>query len=240
MPKFQFIKMDDEIEKITSSSPVRITGKFNKYSSNLSSCSIKLFLVRLMLLSMFSCFCFFVYKLALKKSLLEVNVFKSHRLLNEKNIHQINNLEISLNIEHSKFVHLKISDKDNKRWEVPKDLLNPEFTSGILCACFTIIQDKVPGKNSCTAQCSVAWPAQTEISGGSGMIDFQHAHQGVIVGNPGQKSNPHPHGYIGNLGRPIRSPETYGHFYTALFEQPFAPYIDVVGPVANQLLCAQF
>ena len=127
MPKFQFIKMDDEIEKITSSSPVRIAGKFKKYSNNLSSCSIKLFLVRLMLLSMFSCFCFFVYKLTLKKCLLEVNVFKSHRLLNEKNIHQINNLEISLNIEHSKYVHFKISDKDNKRWEVPKDLLNPEY-----------------------------------------------------------------------------------------------------------------
>ena len=140
MPKFQFIKMDDEIEKITSNSPIRIIGKYQKYTNNLSSCSIKLFLVRLMLLTMFSCFCFFVYKLTLKKSLFEVNLFKSHRLLNEKNIHQINNIEVSINIEHSKYIHLKISDKDNKRWEVPKDLLNPEY--------FDNLNNKINNKDS--------------------------------------------------------------------------------------------
>ena len=76
---------------------------------------------------MFCIFCFFVYKLILKKNLLENELLKSHRLLNRQNIKPINNLNISLNIEYSKYVHLKITDKDNKRWEIPKDILNKEY-----------------------------------------------------------------------------------------------------------------
>ena len=71
--------------------------------------------------------CFFVYKLIQKKNILEINVNQSHRLLNKENIYHINNLKISLNIEHSKYVHLKIEDKDNKRWEIPKEILNHEY-----------------------------------------------------------------------------------------------------------------
>ena len=127
MPKLQIIKMDEEIEKITSNFPSRIPFEKKKPKKNICSFSIKLFLVRCMILTMFFCFCFFVYKLNIKKSLLEINLFKSHRLLNKNNIHKINNLKISLNIEYSKYVHLKISDKDNKRWEVPKEILNQEY-----------------------------------------------------------------------------------------------------------------
>ena len=47
--------------------------------------------------------------------------------MNVERITVINNLKISLNIEYSKYVHLKISDKDNKRWEVPKEILNQEY-----------------------------------------------------------------------------------------------------------------
>ena len=47
--------------------------------------------------------------------------------MNRQNIKPINNLNISLNIEYSKYVHLKITDKDNKRWEIPKDILNKEY-----------------------------------------------------------------------------------------------------------------
>ena len=124
MPKLKVIKMDDEIEKIAS---YNLTEKSMKKRKTFSSFSLKLFLVRLMLLSMLFCFSFFVYKLNIKKSLLEINIYKSHRLLNKQNIHQIYNLDISLNIEYSKYVHLKISDKDNKRWKVPKDVLNQEY-----------------------------------------------------------------------------------------------------------------
>ena len=127
MPKLQIIKMDEEIEKITSNFPSRIPFEKKKPKKNICSFSIKLFLVRCMILTMFFCCCFFFYKLNIKKSLLEINLFKSHRLLNKNNIHKINNLKISLNIEYSKYVHLKISDKDNKRWEVPKEILNQEY-----------------------------------------------------------------------------------------------------------------
>ena len=124
MPKLQYIKMDEEIEKITANFQQR--QSLRKIKSP-SSFSFKLFFVRIMLLSMFFCFCLFVYKLNVKKSLLETNIYKSHRLLNKQNIHQIHNLNIDINIEYSKYVHLKISDKDKKRWEVPKEVLNQEY-----------------------------------------------------------------------------------------------------------------
>ena len=133
MPKILYFKMDEEIEKIKynfPSSNIEQKTKVKK-SKSFFSFSIKLFLVRLMLISMFICFSILVYKLIVKKNLLEINIFKSHRLLNSKNIHQIYNLNISLNIEYKKFVHLKITDKDNKRWEVPKEILNQEYFDNI-------------------------------------------------------------------------------------------------------------
>ena len=127
MPKLQYIKMDEEIQKITSVHPSKRRDEKEKSSNTYCSCSFKLFLVRFMIVSMFCCFCFFVFKLIQKKNLLEINIYKSHRLLNKENIHPIYNLNISLNIEYSKYVHLKITDKDNERWEIPKEILNHEY-----------------------------------------------------------------------------------------------------------------
>ena len=119
--------MDEENQKITSIYNTRKQEENQNFSKSNYSCSVKLSLVRFMLISMFCIFCFFVYKLILKKNLLENELLKSHRLLNRQNIKPINNLNISLNIEYSKYVHLKITDKDNKRWEIPKDILNKEY-----------------------------------------------------------------------------------------------------------------
>ena len=127
MQKLQQIKMDEEIQKITPIYSSKRRDENEYYSNSYYSCSFKLFLVRLMLFAMLFCFCFFVYKLIQKKNILEINVNQSHRLLNKENIYHINNLKISLNIEHSKYVHLKIEDKDNKRWEIPKEILNHEY-----------------------------------------------------------------------------------------------------------------
>ena len=127
MQKLQQIKMDEEIQKITPIYSSKRRDENEYYSNSYYSCSFKLFLVRLMLFAMFFCFCFFVYKLIQKKNILEINLNQSHRLLNKENIYHINNLKISLNIEHSKYVHLKIEDKDNKRWEIPKEILNHEY-----------------------------------------------------------------------------------------------------------------
>ena len=127
MQKLQQIKMDEEIQKITPIYSSKRRDENEYYSNSYYSCSFKLFLVRLMIFAMFFCFCFFVYKLIQKKNILEINVNQSHRLLNKENIYHINNLKISLNIEHSKYVHLKIEDKDNKRWEIPKEILNHEY-----------------------------------------------------------------------------------------------------------------
>ena len=119
--------MDEENQKITSIYNTRKQEDNQNFSKSNYSCSVKLSLVRFMLISMFCIFCFFVYKLILKKNLLENELLKSHRLLNRQNIKPINNLNISLNIEYSKYVHLKITDKDNKRWEIPKEILNHEY-----------------------------------------------------------------------------------------------------------------
>ena len=127
MRKLQQVKIEEDKEKITINHQRRRFFEKKKSSKEYNSFSIKLFFVRCMILSMFFTFCLLVYKLNFKKSLLEINIYKSHRLINKQNIHKINNLNISINIEHSNFVHLKITDRDNKRWEVPKEILNPEY-----------------------------------------------------------------------------------------------------------------
>ena len=58
MPKLQIIKMDEEIEKITSNFPSRIPFEKKKPKKNICSFSIKLFLVRCMILTMFFVFAF--------------------------------------------------------------------------------------------------------------------------------------------------------------------------------------
>jgi hypothetical protein len=62
---------------------------------------------------------------------LELNQFKSHQLIRPKNIKIIEELNISINIEHSKYVHLQIKDFNKKRWEVPHEILNEEYFRNI-------------------------------------------------------------------------------------------------------------
>jgi len=57
-----------------------------------------------------------------------MDMFSSPQLKNPKNIKIIENLEITLEVEYDKYVHLKIKDSDNKRWEIPKEeMLNKDY-----------------------------------------------------------------------------------------------------------------
>ena len=52
----------------------------------------------------------------------------SDQLKNQENIKLINNLEITLDVEYDKFVHLKIKDAEKQRWEIPKkEILNKKY-----------------------------------------------------------------------------------------------------------------
>ena len=66
----------------------------------------------------------------LYQNISEINMksFASPQLKNPKNIKLIPNLEVTLDVEYDKFVHLKIKDAENQRWEVPKEeILNKEY-----------------------------------------------------------------------------------------------------------------
>ena len=61
-------------------------------------------------------------------SKIDMNSLSSPQLKNPNNIKLINNLEITLEVEYDKYVHLKIKDAENKRWEIPKaEVLNNEY-----------------------------------------------------------------------------------------------------------------
>ena len=52
----------------------------------------------------------------------------SEQLKNEQNIKLIKNLEITLDVEYDKFVHLKIKDAEKQRLEIPKkEMLNKKY-----------------------------------------------------------------------------------------------------------------
>ena len=52
----------------------------------------------------------------------------SEQLKNEQNKKLIKNLEITLDVEYDKFVHLKIKDAEKQRWEIPKkEMLNKKY-----------------------------------------------------------------------------------------------------------------
>ena len=107
------------------------------------SCFNKLFIINTMLFMVFFVFCYYFILLILKgstynnnqrylyyqKELNELNIteLKTNQLISPKNIKVIKELNISVKIEHSKYVHLKISDINEKRWEVPQQILNPEY-----------------------------------------------------------------------------------------------------------------
>ena len=59
---------------------------------------------------------------------IDIESLSSPQLRNPKNIKLIENLDITLSIEYEKFVHMKIKDADNERWEIPKrDILNKDY-----------------------------------------------------------------------------------------------------------------
>ena len=62
------------------------------------------------------------------KENIDIKSFSSKELKNPNNIKLIENLEISLDLEYNNFVHLKIKDAHEKRWEVPEnDVLNIDY-----------------------------------------------------------------------------------------------------------------
>ena len=69
-----------------------------------------------------------IFYLSQNLSNINMNSFSSAQLKNPKNIKLVNNLEITLDVEYDKFVHLKIKDADKKRWEIPKkEILNKKY-----------------------------------------------------------------------------------------------------------------
>jgi len=62
------------------------------------------------------------------KEKIDFKDFSSQQLKKPENIKLIEKLEISLDLEYDKFVHLKIKDANDTRWEVPeKDVLDKDY-----------------------------------------------------------------------------------------------------------------
>ena len=83
----------------------------------------KIIIIKFILLPGIIIFFFYLYN----SKFCQRNIYSCHQLINKSNIQKIQELYISLNIEHSKYVHLIIKDWKNKRWEVPKDILNQDY-----------------------------------------------------------------------------------------------------------------
>ena len=63
-----------------------------------------------------------------KKEKIHMEDFSSPQLKKPENIKLIPKLEIRLDLEYDRFVHLKIKDAENERWEVPeKDVLDEDY-----------------------------------------------------------------------------------------------------------------
>ena len=70
----------------------------------------------------------------LEQNISEINMesFSSPQLRNPQNIRLVNKLEMTLCVEYDKFVHMKIKDAENPRWEVPdKGILNEDYLSAV-------------------------------------------------------------------------------------------------------------
>ena len=62
------------------------------------------------------------------KEKIDMKSFSSKQLKNPQNIKLIQNLEITLDLEYEHFIHLKIKDASETRWEVPEnDVLNNNY-----------------------------------------------------------------------------------------------------------------
>ena len=65
-----------------------------------------------------------------KKEKINMRELSSAQLRKPEKIKLVDKLQISLNLEYDKFVHLKIKDAENKRWEVPeKEVLDKDYLS---------------------------------------------------------------------------------------------------------------
>ena len=63
---------------------------------------------------------------------IDLKSFSSPQLIKPQNIKLVNRLEMTLSVEYDKFVHLKIKDADNSRWEVPEeDILNEDYLAAV-------------------------------------------------------------------------------------------------------------
>ena len=72
-----------------------------------------------------------LFYLIQKKENISFENFSSPQLRYPDKIKIIEKLDISLDIEYEKFIHLKIKNSDEKRWEVPEnDVLNKEYILG--------------------------------------------------------------------------------------------------------------
>ena len=146
------IKIKDEDDEKESDSKILYLKTKNNYNEievekSKKICCNKLFIIRFMLLMVFLCFCYyfikliqksrrfnkFKYYLFIQKDLTpsKLEQFKSHQLINENNIKIIKEINISLTIEYSKYIHLKMKDLNKERWEVPEDILNKEYLKNI-------------------------------------------------------------------------------------------------------------
>ena len=68
-----------------------------------------------------------------------INVDSCIQLRNSKKIKLIENLEITLNLEYEKFIHLKIKDAKSNRWEMPeKDIINKDYLNNITDSILTL------------------------------------------------------------------------------------------------------
>ena len=63
-----------------------------------------------------------------KKENIDLRQLSSPQLKKPENIRLVNKLQISLNLEYDKFVHMKIRDAEKTRWEVPeKEVLDKDY-----------------------------------------------------------------------------------------------------------------
>ena len=146
MKKVNFkIKDKDDIDEKESDSKILYLKAKNNYieveeQKNKKLCCGKLFIIRFMLLMVFFIFGYYFFKLIQKskrynkfkyylynqKDLTpsKLEQLKSHQLINENNIKIIKEINISLTIEYSKYIHLKMKDLNKERWEIPEDILN--------------------------------------------------------------------------------------------------------------------
>jgi len=70
----------------------------------------------------------------LEQNISEINMesFSSPQLRNPQNIRLVNKLEMTLCVEYDKFVHMKIKDAENPRWEAPdKGILNDDVGNNL-------------------------------------------------------------------------------------------------------------